>query len=595
MFHRLKLKRHKLQIKGQLYLVYLFSIFIPIVIIGFYLFFNTFHLIWGHYEANLKSDNLRIRSIICDTTTSITNISDDISADASLQKLLSSSYDSWEAADDALKNYTKLNTYLNRYTEISSITLYTNNPTLHDYGSIKKTTTLLFEEEWFKRSNTTFGYFWTTGISTNRFGVHTAESRLTRKVPILGTSEYAILVITISNNYLKSRIDSNTLLVDITVNNNAIFFSNWGNKEKAIDYPIDYSKAYFSFSGTSLYRGVEQLIEMTTIQPIKSTDKIYIVSLDPDALPYTRRILLIASGIVLIGVIVPLIIIVFFTKRFTTRVDTLRHEMHQVSNGNYNIIEKFRGNDELVELFQDLQTMIACIKQRDNEIYSEKISKQTLINHQQKMEFEILASQINPHFLYNTLETIRMKAFTVGDSEVSEAIKLLGKYMRHNLESSGTCTTLKTELDYIVIYLRIQKLRFGGRINYTLTITPEICTEKYLILPLLMQPVVENAILHGLEQMTENGQINIEVHTENENLLISISDNGIGMSPEILQQLNEKLRCPSKHLTTSIGLYNIHQRIQLFYGTGYGVEILSTLHQGTKINIHLPLHFDWEE
>ncbi len=591
----IKSKQRTLKIKGQLYLVYIVAIFVPVFIIGAYLFFNSYQMIWGHYVANLKSDNLRVRSIIGDTTTSITNICDDISVDAELQKILFTQYASWDMAQDDLKNYTQITNYLARYTEVSSITLYTTNPTLHDYGYIKKAPEALQSEAWFQQVNSSYKYFWTTSMVTTKLGNHVTELRLAKKIPILRTNNYAILVITVSNNYLKSRVDSNTLFVDITVNDNPIFYSNWGNREFAVDYPIDYSKPYFSFSGRSIYGTLNQLLEISTYKPIKSIDKIYIVSSDPEAIAYTQRVLIITVTIVLIGLIVPLIIISVFTKKFSSRVDTLHHEMHQVSNGNYNIIDNFKGDDELAELFHDLQTMILNIKERDREIFDEKISKQKLINHQQKMELEILSSQINPHFLYNTLETIRMKAFQVGNLEVAEATKLLGKYMRHNLESSGNRTNLKTDLEYIVIYLRIQKLRFTSRINFEISVDPDINTAEYPILPLLIQPIVENAIIHGIEQRLENGQIKIHICLEAENLTLSVSDNGGGMSFETLAKLNYKLQNPPKHANSSIGLSNINQRVQLFYGPEYGLTITSVHGEGTIVYLKLPLHFNWEE
>ena len=123
------------------------------------------------------------------------------------------------------------------------------------------------------------------------------------------------------------------------------------------------------------------------------------------------------------------------------------------------------------------------------------------------MEFQMLASQINPHFLYNTLEMIRMKAITVGDTETATAIKLLGKSMRYVLDNTGIeYTTVVKELSHIETYLQIQKLRFGERVNYEIRSEEDINLNKIKILPLLLQPIVENAILHGLEEVESGGQ-----------------------------------------------------------------------------------------
>jgi two-component system sensor histidine kinase YesM len=213
------------------------------------------------------------------------------------------------------------------------------------------------------------------------------------------------------------------------------------------------------------------------------------------------------------------------------------------------------------------------------------------------MEFKMLASQINPHFLYNTLESIRMKALTEGNRDVSNAIKLLGKSMHYVLENTGTSsTTLKKELDYISIYLSIQKFRFNDRVNYTLTVPEDMDLEEYQILPLLLQPIVENAILHGLEETEKGGLISIEVTAKDDELLIiNIYDNGLGMAEEEVITLTDSFKQRKKQSASNIGLYNINQRIRLFYGDAYGMTIKSQPYEGTLVSLTLPLHNIMEE
>ncbi len=164
--------------------------------------------------------------------------------------------------------------------------------------------------------------------------------------------------------------------------------------------------------------------------------------------------------------------------------------------------------------------------------------------------------------------------------------------MHYVLENTGTSsTTLSKEFDYIATYLAIQKLRFNDRVNYSLTIPEHMNLDEYQILPLLLQPIVENAILHGLEGTKENGQIYIHVKTENEEfLLIDIFDNGLGMNEEELSLLTGKITEKEKSRTSSIGLYNINQRIKLFYGEAYGMVIKSRPNEGTLVSLTLPLH-----
>lgn len=201
----------------------------------------------------------------------------------------------------------------------------------------------------------------------------------------------------------------------------------------------------------------------------------------------------------------------------------------------------------------------------------------------------MLSSQINPHFLYNTLESIRMRAIKAGNREVATAIKMLGKSMRYILENTTTSfTTLAKELDYIETYLTIQKLRFHDKINYSLKSNTEFDLDEYQIMPLLLQPIVENAILHGLEEMEQNGKIIIHINQEEDILYIHIFDNGCGMTPDEIQNMKNNIYHHPKESSKSIGLYNIYQRIQLCYGKPFGLQIKSKKKCGTLITLVIP-------
>ncbi len=202
----------------------------------------------------------------------------------------------------------------------------------------------------------------------------------------------------------------------------------------------------------------------------------------------------------------------------------------------------------------------------------------------------MLSSQINPHFLYNTLETIRMKALTAGDTEVANATRLLGKSMRYVLENTGTRdTTLQKELEHLTVYLQIQQLRFGDRVNYEIRVQEGLNTDEFKMLGLLLQPVAENAIVHGLEAREAGGMVLVDVKADEERLIIDIADNGGGIGEEELAELKDRLNSyESEERTNSIGLYNVNRRIKLSYGSDYGVTIASVKEKGTSVSIIIP-------
>jgi two-component system sensor histidine kinase YesM len=597
-FHVNFKKKITLKIKNQLYTVYLLGILIPVTIVGCYLILNTRSLLIKHHTAQINSDNIRVRSIILDVTTSVKNIADEIFSDNQLQEILSTTYGSKQEANAAIGSYDKFKKYLSRYAEIANITIYTMNDTIQDYTNFKKITPEIQRTEWYKEASNTARYLWHTRTVTDSKGINPAnELTFSYRIPITQRGDYALLVMNISNNYLRSRINNNTFKTIITVNKDFIFYGNEKKLTETLALPIDYDQKYFTYSGSAFYNEEEALVELSTLIPIQSQDKLYIVTIDTEALKDTKQIILICVGTLLFSVFVPLLIVIFYANHFSNRINTLRSEMHKVSKGDYNIIHGFTGNDELSEVYSDLTTMITSIKEMDKEIYEGKINQQRLKNHQQKIEFEMLSSQINPHFLYNTLETIRMKALSNQDKDVATAVKLLGKYMRHNLESTGITISLRTELEYIEIYLTIQKLRFGDKINFAISIEPGFSTSNYYILSLLIQPIVENSIIHGLEEIESNGMIHINVSTDstNDTVIIAVSDNGVGLTEEEHDKLLDKIHSREKRPNSSIGLFNIYQRIQLCYGTEYGLTITSVPDKGTTVSIILPLHYKWED
>ena len=245
------------------------------------------------------------------------------------------------------------------------------------------------------------------------------------------------------------------------------------------------------------------------------------------------------------------------------------------------------GSSEIQHLGNTIRSMVDQLRKLTDDIVKEQEEKR-------KSELDALQSQINPHFLYNTLETIRMKAFKANDREVARAIKLLGKSMRYVLENTGTSfTTLSKELEHIKVYLDIQKLRFTDKFDSEIEVMEDIDPGKLLILPLLLQPVVENAILHGLEEKEKGGLIHILVRKqlgEEELLCIEVSDNGNGMTEEALAFLQSTIEEKDISRNKSIGLYNINQRIKLTYGQKYGVKIFSNIEEGTRVSLFIPIN-----
>ncbi|MGL5513782.1 MAG: sensor histidine kinase [Sporomusa sp.] len=201
-------------------------------------------------------------------------------------------------------------------------------------------------------------------------------------------------------------------------------------------------------------------------------------------------------------------------------------------------------------------------------------------------EMKALQSQINPHFLFNTLNTIASLALLEGAVQTQEVVYALSDLLRTNLREGAEMRTLEEELNTIVDYLTIQSVRFGDRIQTEIDIEPAVL--KVSVPALSLQPLVENAIIHGLEPKKDGGYIKIGGYIESDKVVIVVSDTGVGISPERLNTIFKEEQQARKGHTTALGIINVHRRIQHYFGNQYGLRIDSKVGEGTNAYIYLP-------
>jgi sensor histidine kinase YesM len=206
-------------------------------------------------------------------------------------------------------------------------------------------------------------------------------------------------------------------------------------------------------------------------------------------------------------------------------------------------------------------------------------------------QFKALQSQINPHFLYNTLESINCLAVTKNESEIAEMIQGLARMFRYT-KIDSMHTTLENELQHVRDYIYLQALRYEDKFSIQYDIPDALLKEK--VLKIMLQPLVENAIYHGMEKIQWKGVIKVWACKNSEVLQIGVSDNGTGIEPGKFEEINSMLSSPLSELLVfddkrgSIGIFNIHLRIKLYFGPDYGISIASAVNEGTRITISLP-------
>ena len=203
-----------------------------------------------------------------------------------------------------------------------------------------------------------------------------------------------------------------------------------------------------------------------------------------------------------------------------------------------------------------------------------------------RSELEVLQSQINPHFLYNTLDSVIWMTESGQQEEAIQMVTSLARLFRISLSKGKSVIPLAAELEHARHYMNIQQIRFKNR--FTTRIEARPGTEELYTLKLIVQPILENAIYHGMASAEDDGLIQVTAWREEDSLVIDVADNGLGMRPEVAAALLDEDRPELPTGGSGIGVRNVHQRIRLTFGEGYGLTILSEPDDGTVVRIRLP-------
>ena len=266
------------------------------------------------------------------------------------------------------------------------------------------------------------------------------------------------------------------------------------------------------------------------------------------------------------------------SDKITRPIKSLELSMKEVEKGNFSHVAlEVRENNEIGRLSRNFNTMTREIQNLMEQSEKEQQAKR-------KYELKVLQSQINPHFLYNTLESITWMAEWGKNQEVVKMTSSLARLLRRSISNEQEVVTIEEEIDYTEAYLTIQKMRYQDKLEYEIEVDPDIRKEETV--KLVLQPVVENAIYHGIKYKEGKGLIQIRGFREEGSIILRVQDDGRGMDQDTLKHIFEKHVRDTK--SNGVGLQNVHERIRLYYGTAYGLSFESEPGKGTTVRIRLP-------
>ena len=592
MFRRLRSRIKNLKLRQRMILVYAIGCFLPLIFVLIFMFYSSRNSLidmeLSEEQALLDAGKEQIES----TMDFAVEMSDRMFFDSMLQMIGMPSLSGGEELLFSYRDFNELKEYVREYYgQIATISVYVEPGTVDrvDNKSYKLITDTIREKDWYISTINADGrpcWSYLTDFATGRRSIRLTRILYTR----VNRKMAGIISISLDPELTEGFISGLNGYSMMTLNGKSIVHSNFDITDEETDEllsknstndpreRISFRDASYFLTGVKISpRFSEDYYEILSLRSVKEVDDAVIGAAGRTVLP------LIAA------VAIMLIAIISFNSWFTKRISALGTAMHKVTEKNYDTDDTGIGDakDEIWDLYNDMNRMVRNMQELSDAAANERIQKEQLYSRQRDVEFKMLTTQINPHFLYNTLENIRMLAVINKESEIEDISVRLTRLLRSSLEAGGELKTLAWEMDKVDCYIKIQDYRFGDRITAVLEYDTDIA-EKVMIMPFIVQPFVENAYVHAMEEMEEGGRIEIRA-TVTDTLDLIIEDNGRGMTEQELNEILQSMDNVEDLDRTHIGIANVNQRIRLRFGDEYGVKFTSEEGKGTRVEIHMPL------
>jgi two-component system, sensor histidine kinase YesM len=556
-----------LKFRSKILFICLLSSILPVVVLGSYCYHQIQNILINRESEVLEESLNQAVSSIDYKVTTYTNVINQIVWNEDVKRGVTSEYDnSYEMYlfyRDILDPLS-LNTHF-LYSEINTITIFSDNP-MHAHGDILRPLTTIEQKSWFDQILET---------STPKFVVSAADR----------TFEVVTQIF--------DRNHSITNVVYIDIDYEHVFESMSGLFENNYGLVIldEYNKPVYTFQN---FQEAYDSYELTTNEFQKklndgslSEDFVYkessLTSYNWNAYLYRPLDTIYASTykitvtvfIVILLCVLTLFLSIYYLSRITVRpLEKLEKNMELIEKGELSVTVTNSSTDEIGNLIRRFTNMVHKLQEMINEVYKSKIAEQ-------QYEMKALQAQINPHFFYNSLSLINSKAIIAEQEDISKMAQLLSTFYRTTLNRGKNTISVREELENTTSYIQIQRMMHSDSFDVRCEIDEEIL--DYTMLNLLLQPLVENAINHGIDHKESPGKavLTITAKQTDNSLIFKVSDNGCGMDLEMLESI----------LTTKTkgyGVQNVHHRVQLTYGTDYGLAYTSKWMEGTTVTLTIP-------
>lgn len=575
-------------IRSKLLIIYLLCVLVPMIITNsiFYITIRTSEM--KAQKINMEHAIDRVKYNLGSVFDDCVLVSDHLYRDITLNDFINKRYDNLLAYYDRYIYLLQNNVikYYYRSQHVYQVTIFTDNNTISDSDNFVKLTPKIRDSEWYKQ------------FRDNKEAMMISVFYDSDKKSSINNMARTISIIRKLDNFDKTH--ENILRIDVDYN---VILNDILN-EKMEDNLYIYNKDFVLFSNQKAGVGADEFDSIDSIkeEKIKLNDfykfkllneKWNIIIAEKEINPFSKIIEKkeIFIGLVIFNLLLPTIIIALISHSIGYRVSLLSVYLRKVENEEFSTIEEYGyGKDEIGKLIRSYNLMVLRIKELIEVVFKRDAEKQRLELAKKQAELKALQSQVNPHFMFNTLESIRMRSLIKGEVETAEIIENLSTLLRKTINWGEDYITIEDEMLFVENYLQIQKYRFGDKLSFDFYVM-EKC--KSIRIPKLsILSFVENACVHGIEEVSYNASISVAVFRYDNSLLIEISDTGSGMDKEKLDAIKDKLgnaKIEMLNNCKSTGVLNTYMRLQMYCNNTMKFEIDSKVKEGTEITMQICL------
>ncbi|REE56319.1 two-component system sensor histidine kinase YesM [Paenibacillus taihuensis] len=565
---------HNVRLRSKMLMIYFLSVFIPVILTNVIFYNITTNNVKNQKMRDISLAMEQMRNELMNQADAVIGIATVLYTDSILNDYLDTRY--VNDADYVFNYHSYITDMLEKYTPvyraIQRITLYTNNDTIIYGGYVYPISEINKQASWYKKLEVS-GTANPIIVEDSESPSKPALSVVVRMSNTTGQNVFdKIIKIDLHPELVKQilsnvTLEGNVYLMEGDKVHYKLYSGDNGMSEESEDGAIIIEENMSNKSYFNNWRIVGKFQERQVLEEVRKSKEFVIYM----ALP---------------NILIPSLIIIWFTRSLNQRLFRILRQMKRVKNHNFELIENEEATDEIGQLTAEFNHMTMQLRSLIHDVYMADIQKKELELGRKQSQLHALQSQINPHFLFNSLETIRMRSLMKSEEETAKIIHHLAKIFRKSLSWGRDLVSVRDELDLVDSFLQIQKYRFGDKLNYAIEVDDD-CVSS-LIPKMTLQPLVENSSIHGIEPMKQPGFIRVSVRKSSTGpgIVCTIADNGVGMSEEKLAQLQYDMN-HSEELGESIGMRNVFLRLKLFYGDEAKFSIDSAKDQGTTIRIEI--------